>query len=536
MSTVFVPAPPLPPGRPNLVVTGFMGTGKTEAGRRAASLLDLPFVDLDRVAAGRAGRPVAGLVEDDEPAFRRLEREVVTEASLLSGTVVATGGGAPTDEASYRLLATGAVAAVLTCREDVLLDRLGDGKGRPLLRPDPPRRVAELLRDRAPSYAAAGQPLDTTALSPAGAGAELATRYRRSVPGGAPLRLSVPPSTSVLIGPGCLDQTGRVLSEAVPGARTAVVVADEAVAAGPARRVAEALGGAGHRTVVVPVPAGEAAKQVRVVAGLWDRFREAGLERSDAVVAVGGGATLDAAGFAAATYARGVAHLTIPTTLLAMVDASVGGKTAIDHAGTKNLAGAFHHPRAMIADPDVLATLDPRQVRGGLAEAVKAFALASPLALEVLETGEPDLPWVMEQALRVKAAYVSADPEDRGARVSLNLGHTFAHAVEAATAHAVPHGDAVAIGLVAAARLGTRAGLTPEGSEAALAGVLAALGLPTRPPRGLDPGTVAEAMAGDKKRRSGRPVFVVPSPGGAHLVRDVGVDQALDALFAGARP
>ena len=249
-------------------------------------------------------------------------------------------------------------------------------------------------------------------------------------------------------------------------------------------------------------------------------------------MAIGGGAVLDAAGFCAATYARGIALVNVPTTLLSMVDASLGGKVAIDHAGAKNLVGSFHPPRLVLADPAVLASLPERELRTGLAEVVKAGILASPLLLDVLETEDPTaiLEWIVEQSVRIKAGYVAADPRDAGVRRSLNLGHTFAHAIESASDYAVSHGEAVASGLVAAARLGTHHGITDPAVEERTLSILEHLGLPTSPPAGLDTDRMLSAIAADKKRRSGKAVFVVPAPGGAALLEGLDPAEALTHL------
>jgi shikimate kinase / 3-dehydroquinate synthase len=536
VNRVDLPAPIPAPGRPLLVVTGFMGTGKTEAGRRAAAGLGLPFIDLDEVIGHRAGRPAPAVFSElGQTAFRALERAAVTDATRLSAAVVATGGGAPVDPKFAALARIGEVA-VLSCDPDELATRLGDGSGRPLLGPDPRRRIRELLADRARAYAAAGPALDTTGSSPEEVAAILAQRYQSRVPAGSPAVVTLPAETTdVLIGTGTLGALGPEAAGRVPGARTAAVIADATVG-GTARRAAASLAGTGLRVIRVDLPPGEEAKTMAVVGEVWSRLREGRVEPTDLVVAVGGGAALDAAGFAAATYARGVALVNVPTTLLAMVDAAVGGKVAVDHAGVKNLAGAFHHPRLVVADPDALVALPARERRAGLAEVVKAAVLASPLLLDLLELrgpvirSEDDIEWLVEQAVRIKAAYVSRDPRDGGIRRSLNLGHTFAHAIEAASGHTVPHGEAVAAGLVAAARLGARAGVTEPELAGRLADLLEALGLPATPPPELPPDALLEAMAADKKRRSGWAVFVVPAVGGAALLEGVEEREALASL------
>jgi shikimate kinase / 3-dehydroquinate synthase len=542
----FLPAPPLPAGRPRLVVTGFMGTGKTSAGKGAAGLLGLPFLDLDAVTEARSGMTVSGIfAELGEPAFRKMEREVVESAARLSGTVVATGAGAVEDARSFGRLADGAVVSVLVCEPEELARRLGSGSDRPMLQPDPGARMQALLTRRAPMYAAAGTPLDTTALTADQVAHELAAAFREASPGGI-VRIEVegPDGTyPVVIGPGSLEAFGAEPEGLLSEAGRVGMAFDEA-AAPVAERVAVSLERAGIEVACrIVLPPGESAKTADVVAAAWSRLREAGFGPRDALVAVGGGAALDAAGFAAATYARGIGLVNVPTTLLAMVDAALGGKVGIDHAGVKNLVGSFHHPRMVVADSSVLSTLPARELRAGLAEALKAMVLASPLSLDVLDATFPagpedrpeDVPalvdWIVEQAVRVKAAYVAGDPRDQGLRHALNLGHTFAHAIEAATDHAVLHGEAVAVGLLGAARLGARIDVTPPELAARLRDLLGRFGLPTVAPSGLDRDRLLDAMSVDKKRRGGRAVFVVPAPGGAVLVDDVSPEAALDCLL-----
>jgi len=517
-----------------------MGTGKTVTGRLAAQMLGLPFFDLDAAIEGRAGMPVSRIFDRfGQPGFRNLESLVVADAGRVSGTVVATGGGAVGDSAGFHDLSSGAVVAVLTSRPDELVRRLGGGSTRPLLQRDARSRVPQLLRERAAAYASAGEALDTTGLTANAVAAELASRYRRVVESGWPLRIPVEVPDQryeVVLGPGVIDGLGREV-EGVVQARRTVLVVDRAIDLDAGDRVVAALEHAGPRvTARVVLQGGEATKSVEVVADLWSRFRRARLEAGDLVVAVGGGATLDTAGFAAATYARGVSLALVPTTLLAMVDAAVGGKVGLNHAGVKNLVGSFHHPCLVVTDPTALDSLPPRALRAGLAEVVKAFLLASPLALEGLEAVGADISghmvWLVEQAVRIKAGYVAADPRDRGLRHALNLGHTFAHAIEAVSEYGVPHGEAVAIGLVAAARLGTEIGVTPRGVLDHLRRALVRVDLPAEPPSHLNPGRLIEALEADKKRRGGQAVFVVPSEGGSTLVEGVGLDLALSSLLA----
>lgn len=539
MKRTDLPAPPLPPGRPRLVVTGFMGTGKSTAGRVAANKLGLPFVDLDDRASARSGRPVGSMIDEDgEEAFRHLERTLLSEAAALSSTVVATGGGAPMHETEFGALAWDSEVAVLTAELEELAKRLANGDDRPLLRPDPATRIPQLLRERREAYADAGEPLDTTGHTVEETGARLADRYLRisSREELAIIDVEAPGHGPVVLGTGALGRIASKISIAIPRARTAALITDPA-AKEAADIVAGAIEESGVDVARIEMPGGEEAKSLAVLGHALTSLREHGIEPTDVVVAIGGGTVLDAAGFSAATYARGIPLVNVPTTLLAMVDAGLGGKVAIDHAGAKNLVGTFHPPRLVLADPAVLASLPERELRTGFAEVVKAGILASPLLLDVLETEDPTerLEWIVEQAVRIKAGYVAADPRDTGVRRSLNLGHTFAHAIESASDYAVSHGEAVASGLLAAARLGRQHGITDPSLEERTGSILARLGLPTGPPPELDTDRMLSAMAADKKRRSGKAVFVVPAPGGAALLEGLDPADALSHLAPGTR-
>jgi 3-dehydroquinate synthetase/shikimate kinase len=556
ITTTFMPAPPLPAGRLNLVFTGFMGTGKTTAGREAARTLGMPFVDLDRVIERRAGRPLPDLFAvEGESAFRGMERRVLSDAARVSGMVIATGGGAVLHEQEFASLAGTAEVAVLTADPEVLTRRVRSGQGRPLLSGagDVEASMRSILDARADRYAAAGAALDTSHAIRGAAAAEATRRYSARAGAGLPVvRVDVDGPAGrypVAIGRGAIGSLETDLPTRLPDAATIAVVA-EATASSIADDIGARLARCGLRTVAVRVAGGELGKRMDTVSSLWDAFRNGGIGRRDAVVAVGGGATLDTIGFAAATFARGVPLVNVPTTLLAMVDASLGGKVGVDHGDTKNLVGAFHHPSLVVADPSVLGSLPRRLLLHGIAEAVKEAVLASPLVLDVLAAvAEDDHPpaarngsqhspfssdelvdWLVEQAVRIKAAYVAADPLDRDVRRSLNLGHTFAHAIESASGYAIPHGEAVSMGLVASATLGERLGVTREGTATRLRALLRRLGLPVAAPAGLSPDAMVAAIGADKKRRAGASVFVVPADGGAAAVEGLDPVEALGAL------
>jgi 3-dehydroquinate synthase len=283
-----------------------------------------------------------------------------------------------------------------------------------------------------------------------------------------------------------------------------------------ARAVCDVLATAGYRVRAEPVPDGEAAKDVSVATWLWERLADAGAGRADAIVGVGGGAVTDLAGFVAATWLRGVRLVLVPTTLLAMTDAAIGGKTAINTTAGKNLVGAFHPPAGVLADVTTLATLPAAEYASGLAEVIKAGFIADPVILDLIESdpGAASKPAgrhereLIERAVTMKVGVVTADPREAGQREFLNYGHTLGHAIERAEDFSVRHGEAVAIGMCFAAAVARLAGRLDDATAARHRQVLAAVGLPTCYRGGSWP-ELRKVMAVDKKTRAGRLRLVV---------------------------
>ncbi len=343
----------------------------------------------------------------------------------------------------------------------------------------------------------------------------------------ADLLLRYPPAretSRVRIARGCLAQLGRFTRD-VTGARRVVLVTDSHVAPLYGRVALRSLARAGLAARLAQVPAGERSKSPARLAALWERCAAAGLGRRDAVVALGGGVVGDLAGFVAATYLRGVAWVGVPTSLLAQVDSSVGGKTAVDLAAGKNLAGAFHQPAGVLVDPDVLRTLPVRHRRAGLAESVKLGMAVDARLFRWIErhaarAADGDITVLAEtvaRSIRAKARVVMGDPHERegGARAALNLGHTAGHALESAMEYRGPlHGEAVAWGLRVAADLSSRVAGLPGEDRLRLSVLLDLLGLPGRPSR-VPVDRLLEAMAQDKKR-SGSDVRWVLTPRMGH--------------------
>lgn len=315
----------------------------------------------------------------------------------------------------------------------------------------------------------------------------------------------------VRIGDGLLDHLAEHLAAACPAHRYAVI-ADDRVAGLYAERVLAGAGATGSRVNLFTFPAGEASKTRATWADLSDAMLDAGLGRDAAVLALGGGVVGDLAGFVAATFLRGVPLVQIPTTMLAMIDSSVGGKTGVDTRAGKNLIGSFHQPRRVIADTATLATLPPQEVRSGLAEAIKHGAIADAAYFEeteaagraILALDADALARLVARSVEIKAAVVGADEREAGLRKILNFGHTIGHAVEAASRFALLHGEAIAIGMVVEAVIGEAIGTTEPGTARTLERVLGRFGLPTTIPSGLAREGILELTRLDKKARRGK--------------------------------
>jgi 3-dehydroquinate synthase len=343
-----------------------------------------------------------------------------------------------------------------------------------------------------------------------------------SIPSPAPLAVvhGAEGPSPVFVGNGLLARAGEIAARAVPG-RRALAVTDSNVAPLHLAPLLASLRASGFAAESLEIHAGEASKNLRTLETLWNALHAAGITRGDLVVALGGGVVGDLAGFAAATWLRGVSVLQAPTSLLAFVDSSIGGKTAIDLPFGKNLVGAFHQPAAVVGDPLVLRTLPPREFAQGMAEVVKTACIldADLLAFLRERAGRPfsdaDTERVIAACAAAKAGVVNRDEREGGLRMILNFGHTVGHAVEKVLGYGtVPHGEAVAVGMVAAARFGERLGKTPPGTASELVGLLRRLDLPVcaadLPDGGAcTPDALADAMLSDKKKLGAEIRFVL---------------------------
>jgi 3-dehydroquinate synthase len=346
-------------------------------------------------------------------------------------------------------------------------------------------------------------------------------------------------SYAVVVERGVLTTVGARLRALGVGSRAALVTSASILRL-YGKPVTESLEEAGFTVRVVDVPDGETAKTLAVAEACWNVLLGAGLDRTSTVLALGGGAVGDLAGFVAATYMRGLNFVQIPTTVLAQVDASIGGKTAIDHPTAKNLIGAFYQPRLVLIDPSTAATLPARDFRSGLAEIVKHGIVLDAQYFADLEGSVPEigardgatLERIIGGSCRLKAGVIERDPEEKSElRLALNYGHTIGHALEAATGlDRFTHGEAVALGIVAEARLAARLGVASPATADRQVRLLEALGLPVRA-SDVDVEAVVAATRRDKKSRDGRVPFVLaPTIGAYRVVYDVGIDEVRAVL------
>lgn len=337
---------------------------------------------------------------------------------------------------------------------------------------------------------------------------------------------------NVFIGSGLLTESGRLLREALGSCRLAVVT-DSNVANLYLNPLQKSLNEAGFDACSYVFPAGEAHKRMDTLSGMLEFFADQHLTRKDCVVALGGGVTGDMAGFAAGCYLRGVRYVQIPTTLLAAVDSSVGGKTAVDLSAGKNLAGLFHQPSIVICDTDTFSTLSPDEFANGAAEAIKAGILDDEKLFSLFEAGDvrANISEIVAQCVAFKARIVEADETETGIRKTLNLGHTAAHAIERSSDFSIPHGHAVGAGLAIIARASERLGWAEVSIARRIEAALTRNGLPITTK--FSPEALAEAALSDKKRAGGTITIVVPRKIGDCQLIDIPVEQLLDVFRAG---
>ncbi|MEO5658021.1 MAG: 3-dehydroquinate synthase [Nitrospiria bacterium] len=519
----------------NLILVGPMGSGKTTIGRRLAETLGWSFVDTDHLIEREAGASVAEIFRrGGEPTFRALERRIVARVTRGVRQVIATGGGALLDSATRRRLMASGLTVWLKASPEILAARLVGVSDRPLLvGSDPQGALASLLAAREPLYRQALIHVETGERSPDQVREDVMRSFR---PDAASVIVSSSASPySVEIGWNSLSAIGPRLAALGRTGRIGVVAARRVGALfGP--QVCSSLRGAGFRPFMVWMPDGERYKTLRSVSRIYDALVSQRFERGDTLLGLGGGVIGDLTGFAAATYLRGVAYVHVPTTVVAQVDSSIGGKTGVDHSSGKNLIGAFHHPVLVWTDVATLTTLPQRELVAGLAEVVKYGVIADASLFQFLEERAdailgrvPDvLTSIVRRSAEIKASVVAADEREHGLRRTLNYGHTVGHVVETCTGYgAWRHGEAVAVGMDFAARLAQQLGLGTSEVVRRQRALLERVGLPWKSPA-IPASAVARVIALDKKVQKGRIHFVLPSAIGTVSVEPVDTQTITD--------
>ena len=509
------------PIRPRAVIIGMMGAGKTRVGKEAASLLDLPFADSDVEIEHESGMRIAQYFDEyGEPAFRKLEHRVIADMLTSFTGVLSLGGGAPMNPATHkaleRYIEQGGTVIYLEADPREAMERARKSGGRPMLAGDSDARWRELYELRHPVYSKlANERVQTHGFTPMGAARKLVDMMRehRVHVGG------VDPY-DVVIGEGSTNHVAEMLGD--KPVRVALI--HTASVQRHSDRARTLLRKAGYEVLDLRIPDAEHGKTIEVANGIWQCLGDEGFTRSDAVVVLGGGAATDLAGFVAATWMRGVRYVNCPTSLLAMVDASTGGKTGINTPQGKNLVGSFYTPAGVLADLTTLRTLPNDIFVEGLGEVAKSGFIRDQAILSILEAHAGELrsfdgnafdgdledivAQLIERTVSVKAYHVSSDLKESGLREFLNYGHTMGHAIEKLEHFRWRHGNAVAVGMVYAAELAHLVGLIDQNLVDYHRSLLTSLGLPTSWANGSFDDVLA-LMHRDKKARGNTLRFVV---------------------------
>jgi shikimate kinase / 3-dehydroquinate synthase len=508
----------------HIFLYGPPGTGKSTVGKLLARNLKLPFIDLDRIIETNADMSISQIMEQEgESVFRDLESVALRSIPDKKESVIALGGGALLSAENHKFAHETGKVVLLMAELDTLFERLNESpNNRPLLAGDLRTQLSSMLEQRSEHYNSFafraqvdGKSVDKNAL-------EIQILLGR-------FHLSAMGEYDVVVGN--VGQIGNLLYERE--LQNPIIVTDENVAKFHAEKLIGSLNTMGFNPKLITIPAGEEHKNLGTVSILWNSFLQNGLDRKSMVIALGGGVIGDMAGFAASTYMRGVNWAGIPTTLLSMVDASLGGKTGFDLPEGKNLIGSFHPPKLVLADPQLLKTLSEAELISGLAEVVKHGIISDPelfsLCLRGLDWVKNNLEEIVKRAMAVKIRIIEEDPYEKGIRAALNLGHTVGHAVELVSKFELRHGEAVAIGMVVEAKYGEKIGLSNKGLAKEIENVLCNLGLPVDIPKELPREEIIRAMRMDKKKNSNAIRFALPVEiGKVELVDVTNLEEVLD--------
>lgn len=525
--------------RSNIILTGFMASGKSRIGEMLAKRMGYELIDIDNVIEREQGASIRSIFEDaGEWHFRKLEHAAIKNLSTIEHAIIVTGGGAPMCFDNMQALKNLGKIFFLDANLSLILRRLEHGKQRPLgsiAHQKDIETIKALYSYRRPIYQASGIAIDVNHENKTKTCDEIIERYK------ALLRIESVRKTRVdNIGyhydifhtPGAINHLANIrlslgLSDHQPIIVTSDTLAD--VLKPTIENITQQLK---TNVPVICIKDGEQNKNISSVHHIHQQLFVHAPSRKSFIIALGGGNVGDVAGFAASIYLRGIPIIQIPTTLLAMVDASIGGKTGIDLTQGKNLVGSFYDPKAVIIDADLLSTLAPDDMACGMAEIIKHAIIADPLLFYALQNNSLSWPEIIERSLQIKALVVLADPTEKNLRAHLNLGHTFAHAIERQSNYHIKHGMAVAMGLVQAVKLAKKLKLLEEDFSAHLLALLKHHGLPHELPAHLDKRDLIKAMYHDKKRDHHGLMFILPKKIGEVIIERVDEEDVLASLLS----
>jgi len=524
-----------------IVLLGFMGTGKTSVGMELSKALGYEFIDTDLLVEEREGMPISLIFKKKgEDYFRSLEQKIVEEVSRMEKAVIATGGGVIKNSTNVKNLGRRGVLVWLRADPEIILRRvLLEGGKRPLLDvAEPLREIKKLLAERIDLYRQADASVDTNYITPGEAAYEIMERL-----GLDSQQVTVDlkdRSYDIIIGSGILQNLGLRTKEFRPS--KVALISNETVFSIYSDRIVKSFRQYHIDPEVILIPDGEEYKDFLWTYYLYGELLKAGFDRSSLLVALGGGVIGDITGFVASTYMRGIRFVQVPTTLLAQVDSSVGGKTGVNHPLGKNMIGTFSQPSLVFIDIDTLRTLPDREFYSGMAEIIKYGVISDGRLFDTLQADREDilahgdsLVKIIKRSCEIKADVVSKDEREAGLRAILNYGHTIGHAIETVTGYnKYLHGEAVSIGMVAAADMAVRMKIMRRQEAGRIKELVELYNLPAIVPEDLNPGDLISAMTIDKKAKAGRLNFVLPeSIGAVRIEEDVDKKLIKEVLTSG---